>query len=158
MSQDKTPTPFEKEFQTLRELGKETFVLRGSTIIVYELPEEEMKTKGGLIIATDKRQLGGQSVEAHKLKVAKVLMTGPGYWTEPEWMPDSLQHMGGGYTPLDVKPGAIVILPQYSTSTISIFPGISKTTQNMLHMVKEDAILAYYPTEEAYELAKSKLN
>lgn len=151
MSQEKEPTPFEKEFQTLAELGPENFVLRGSNMIVYEMPEEELKTKSGLIIATDSRQLGGQSIEAHKLKVAKVLMTGPGYWQETE-------AGEAGYTPLDVKPGAIVILPQYSTATISVFPGITKTTQNKLHMVKEDSIIAYYPSEAAYILAKSKLN
>ena len=154
MSQEKSQIPFEKEFATLRELGQDTFVLRGSTIIVYEMPEEEIKTAGGLIMASDSRQVGGNSIEQHKLKVAKVLMTGPGYWGA---LPEGSGNQEG-YIPLDVKPGAIVILPQYSTSTISVFPGISKPTGNKLHMVKEDAILAYYPSEEAYLAAKSKLS
>jgi hypothetical protein len=154
-------TPFEKEFQMLRELGEKTFVLRGSTIIVYELPDEEIKTQGGLIIATDSKQVMGNSVEQHRLKVAKVLMTGPGYYQENLNYGDEGSHdhhIPGTYIPLEVKPGAIVILPQYSTSTVSTFPGILKPTSNKLHMVKEDSIVAYYPSEEAYELAKSKLN
>ena len=121
-------------------------------MIVYELPPEEIKTASGIIIASRSDQVHN-SMEANRLKVAKVLMTGPGYWTEgfgEDNTPD--------YIPLDVKPGAIVILPQYSTSALSTFPGILKPTENKLHLIKEDAILAYYPTQEAYELAKAKLN
>lgn len=138
---------FEKAFEALRAMGEQTFVLRGSTMIVWELPEEELKTSGGLIIATDSRQVMGNSVEQGRLKVAKVLMTGPGYYQDD-----------GTYLPLDIKPGAVVILPQYSTSPISVFPGIVRPTSNKLTMVKEDSVLAYYPSQEAYESAKRELN
>lgn len=143
MSQEETP--FEKEFTILRELGEEAFVLRGSNMIVYQLPDEEIKTKSGLILATDSKQVMGNSIEQNKLNVGKVLMTGPGYWN------------GEGYDPLEVKPGAIVVLPQYSTSPISVFPGIGKPTGNRLVMVKEDSIIAFYPSQEIYENTKRKL-
>jgi co-chaperonin GroES (HSP10) len=153
MSQDNQQTEFEKAFATLREM-KGSFFLRGSTIIVYELPDVEIKTEGGLVIVTNPNQVMGNSVEQHRLKVAKVLMVGPGYWS------DEAEFAGtqGSYLPVEVQPGAIVILPQYSTSTISVFPGINKPTGNKLHMIKEDSILAYYPSQEAYETALAKLN
>ncbi len=80
-------------------------------------------------------------------------MVGQGYWYE-------LDTSGpvGGYTPLEVQPGAVVVLPQYSTQLMSHFPGIQRPTGNKLAMVKMDQVLAYYPTQEAYEAAKSKLN
>lgn len=138
---------FGKEFTILRELGEEVFVLRGSTIIVEILDDEELKTKGGLIIATDSKQTRGDSVSAHRLQVGRVLMTGPGYDGDD-----------GEVIPLEVKPGAMVVLPQLSTTHLSMFPGIQRPTGNKLALVKEDNILCYYPTAEAYDLAKKKLN
>lgn len=138
---------FDKEFATLRELGQDVFVLRGATIIVEIQPEQELKTAGGLVLSAPSDHVRGNSVAAHKLDIGKVLMTGPGYWDEDK----------NCYEPLDVKPGAIVILPQYTTSILSMFPGIQRPTGNKLGMVKADSIVAYYPTPEAFELAQSKL-
>lgn len=137
---------FEKEFSKLREM--EGFVLRGSSIIVEILPDEEIKTAGGIIIATDNKQVKGNSVEQHKLQVGKVLMTGPGYWDDEN----------NTNEPLEVTAGAIVILPQYGTQYISIFPGIQRPTANKLGMIKMDQVMAYYKTPQAYEEAKAKLN
>lgn len=147
MSQDS----FRKEFETLRELGQSTFVLRGSTMIVELLPREEIKTSGGIIIASDSNQRLN-SVENHRVDVARVLMTGPGYYVEED------SENSGGYEPLEIGPGAIILLPQYSAQLLSHFPGIARPTKDKLALVKFDQVLAYYPSEEAYELAKSKLN
>jgi co-chaperonin GroES (HSP10) len=139
---------FTETFRRLRELGDSTFVLRGSTMIVEIIRDEELKTKGGIIIATDSRHTRGGSVEQHKLQVGRVLMTGKGYYDAET----------GTYEPLEVQPGSIVVLPQYSLQTISTFPGIQRPTENKLCMVKEADLLAYYTSEEAYTLAKAKLN
>lgn len=141
-------TTFTKEFNKLIELGSNVFVLRGSTIVVEILPDEEIKTAGGLVIATNSNHIRGNSVEAHKLKFGRVLMTGQGYWDE------ELK----GYVPLDVKTGAIVILPQYSTQFISTFPGIQRPTENKIALLKESDLLGYYPSEDAYQTAKAALN
>ena len=139
---------FEKEFSALRELGPEAFVLRGSSIIVEIMPDEEIKTAGGLIMATSTDHIKGNSIEQHKLRVARVLMVGEGYYDEEK----------EGYEPLDVKVGAVVIVPPYSPEYISVFPGIQRPTGNKLAFVKFAQILALFPSQEAYELAKSKLN
>lgn len=151
---------FEKEFATLRELGPKTFVLRGSTIIVEMQEPEEIVTKGGLVMASTSDHVRGNSTAAHRVEIGKVLMTGPGYWVEVEPVFDVTEGRlpGGRYEPLEVNPGAIVVLPQYSTQLMSHFPGIQRPTSNKLAMIKMDQVLAYYPTQEAYELAKKKLN
>lgn len=148
---------FEKQLATLRELGPETFVLRGSTLIVEIQEPEELKTAGGLVIAAPSDHTRGNTVNAHKVDIGKVLMAGQGYWNEGIEDGDIGSRLAG-YEPLEVQPGAIVMLPQYSTQLLSHFPGIQRPTGNRLAMVKMDQILAYYPSQEAYELAKSKLN
>lgn len=139
---------FSQEFERLRQLGSEVFVLRGSVILVEILPPEELKTEGGLVFVTDSNQIVGGSLNQHRLEVGRVLMTGPGYWDEEK----------KEYEPLEVKPGAIIILPQFSTQYISQFPGLLKPTCNRLATVRMDQVVGYYPTEEAYQRAKSVLN
>lgn len=151
---------FEKELAVLRELGPQIFTLRGSTLIVEIQEPEEIKTKGGIVLATTTDHAKGNSINAHKIEVGKVLMSGQGYWEDAgrldkeadAWIDE------GRFQPLECQPGAIVLLPQHSTQLISHFPGIQRPTGNRLAMVKMDQIVAYYPTPEAYELAKAKLN
>ncbi len=156
---------FEKELAALRAMGPEVFVLRGSTLIVEIQEPEEIKTKGGLIVAQHADHQKGQSVQAHRVDIGKVLMCGQGYWDQDIVIPGEIINettvtcsTRGGFTPLECQPGAIVILPQFSTQAMSHFPGIQRPTGNKLVMVKMDQILAYYPTSEAYENAKKKLN
>ncbi len=144
---------FEKELTALRKLGPETFVLRGSTLLVEIQEPEEIKTKGGLVLATHADHAKGHSVAAHRVEVGKVLMSGEGYWTEVAPC-DGESY----FEPLACQPGAIIILPQYATQLMSHFPGIQRPTGNKLAMVKMDQVLAYYPTQAAYEQAKKRLN
>lgn len=115
--------------------------IRGSTLLVEILPDHEIKTSGGLVMATDARHVRG-SLEEHKLRIGYVIATGEGYTMED-----------GVTLPLDVKPGSIVFLPKYAVSPISVFPGLNKLTEERVAMIKEDQVLAYYPTVEAYEKA-----
>lgn len=153
---------FAKELGVLTELGPETFVLRGSTLIVEILEPEEIKTKSGLVIAQDINHSRGNSVAAHRVEVGQVLMAGEGYWVEPIISSPSTGGAGsrqaGYFDPLPAQPGAVVVLPQYSTQLMSHFPGVQRPTNNKLAMVKMDQVLAYYPTQEAYNLAKEKMN
>lgn len=131
---------FEGDISRIQELG---FNLRGTAILAEILPEPELKTASGLIIATDADQRKGNSVNAHKLDVAKVLAVGPGdYDTETKT-----------YDPLDVKPGQVIIMNQYSYSAVSKLPGISKPLSNKLILVPTAGILATYPDMDTYEKA-----
>lgn len=146
---------FDKEFSQLRELS--TFKLRGSNIIVEIQPREEMRTKGGLHIVTDAQHTKGGSINAHMVDVGVVLMTGPGYWTEQEQNMTGTA-LKGFYEALEVQPGAVVIMPQHSAQLLSHFPGITRPTNNKLAMIKMDNVAGYYPSQEAYEQTKKKLN
>lgn len=134
---------FETFFKKLAETGSSTFVLRGGTLIVELLNEEELKSKGGIILSAPSSHARG-STEENRLHVAKVLMTGEGYEGE-----------NGERIPTEVKMGAMVILPKYAPQFVSVFPGISEPTNNKIALIKEEQILAYYPTQESYEAAKN---
>ncbi len=155
---------FENEIAALREMGPGTFVLRGSTLLVEIQEPEEIKTKGGLVLASSGDQRKGGTTEAHRIEVGKVLMAGQGYWNEEmnndivNSKAQTITLIRGGYEPLECQAGAIVLLPQFSTQLLSHFPGIQRPTGNKLALVKMDQILAYYPSQEAYEAAKAKLN
>jgi hypothetical protein len=147
---------FQKDFEILRELGPQTFVLRGSTLLVEILPKEDIKTASGLIIATPKDHIKGGSVTAHAVEIGRVLMSGQGYWDE-DANPELAGKHREGYLPLECQPGAIVVLPQYSITLMSHFPAIQRPTENKIAMVKMDQVLMYFPSVEAYETAKAKL-
>jgi len=132
---------FEADIARLKENGLK---LRGTAIIAELLPPPELKTASGLILHAPSDHVRGHSLNAHKLEVAKVLDTGPG-----EWDPDKQE-----YIPLDVAPGTIIVLNQYSYSLVSILPGLTKPLANKLVIVPASGIFASYPNEEAYEQAQ----
>jgi co-chaperonin GroES (HSP10) len=138
---------FEPAFTKLRELGDDSFVVRGSTIIAEILPEPEIKTASGLILTTPSDHVS-RSLADNRLKVAKVLMTGPGYYD-----PDTKT-----IEPLDVKPGAVILVPQFTAQNISLWPGLNQSAVDKLILVKEDNILCYYPSEEAFNRATEVMN
>lgn len=135
---------FKADFEKLSQIPG--FVIRGSTIIAEMMPEPEYKTAGGLIVSTPSDHLRG-TMRDNKLEAATVLAVGPGYWNE------ELKE----YEPLEVQPGAVVVLPQYAVQMISTFPGMTKPSGNKLVIVKMDSILLYYKDQESYRLAQESL-
>lgn len=127
----------------IKQLTDAGLTIRGTSILCEMLPEPELKTAGGLIIASDPGQTRGQSVEAHKLLAAKVLAVGPGSYVEDQ----------DKYIPLDIKPGQVVILNQYSYSLVSKLPGLRAPTANKLAITPASGIFAVYPSLEAYQQA-----
>lgn len=115
----------------------------GSTHIVEIIKDEELKSKGGIIISAPKAH-ARNGIEENRLLVGKVVFSGTGYYNDET----------GENDPLDIPPGAIVILPKYSLSLISVFPGIVEPTNDKLGMVKENQVLAFYKSVEDYNRAK----
>lgn len=133
-------------FKSLKEKAPESYTLRGSSILVEILRDEEIKTESGIVIAQDSKQVRG-SIDEHRLKVGRVLLVGEGYYDE-----------SGDTVPLDTAEDDIVILPKYSLSEISVWPGLHGTVNGRLAVIKEDAILFKYNGEEGYNAAKEILN
>jgi co-chaperonin GroES (HSP10) len=134
-------TKYSKFFTDLKEKG--ILKVPGSTLIVEILDKEELKSKEGIILSAPKSHVRG-SIEENRLDVGVVVYAGEGYFNEETKQLD----------PTDIKVGAVVLLPKYSMSLVSVFPGIQAPTQDKLALVKEAQILAYYETQDAYDKAK----
>lgn len=134
-------TKFQKFFSAVTEQG--LLKIRGATLVAEVLDDEELKSKGGLILSAPKEHARG-GVEENRLKVARIVAVGEGYLGE-----------NGESIPCDTKVGAIVILPKYSAQTVSIFPGLADMTNDKLVLLKEESILAMYETEENYNKARA---
>lgn len=128
-------------FSELKERG--LLKVPGSTLIVEILQKEELKSRGGIILDAPKNHVRG-GVEENRLDVGVVIFAGEGYFNEET---KELE-------PTDVKVGAVVVLPKFSMSIVSVFPGITAPTQDRLGMVKENQILAYYENESDYLKAR----
>lgn len=136
---DKITLQFAPAISRIIEAGK--LAVRGSTLIIEILPEVEVTTAGGIMLASSSKHVRG-SVDEHRLKIGYVIAVGEGYVDDT-----------GAVTPLDIQPGAIVFLPKYSISPISVFPGLNCLTEERVAMIKEDQVLAFYPSLNLFEAA-----
>jgi co-chaperonin GroES (HSP10) len=98
-------------FNKLRSVLPGFYQLFGSRILVEVLPEEELKTAGGLIVA--KSSSHRTDTEENKFTAAVVIAVGRGYFDDET----------GDDVPLDVKPGQVIEvvrtgLRRYSTHPI----------------------------------------
>lgn len=134
-------TRYQEYFTKLAE--KKLLQVPGSTLIVEIIRDEEVRSKGGIIISAPSNHARG-SIEENRLLVGKVVFSGEGYYNEET----------GGFDALDIPVGAIVVLPKYSMSMVSVFPGITEPTADKLGLVKENQILAFYASEKDYLEAK----
>lgn len=136
------------QFNRLNTEGKKLFTMRGNTILVEVLEEHlERVSEGGIIFAADAEQITGTTKEKTG-EVGLVLLVGEGYYDEKS--SDTI--------PLDLKPGNVVLLPRYSLSYYSFFPGLATFTKDKLAMCSEDEIRFVYQDLQAYEEAKKLLN
>lgn len=136
---------FSPEFNRLNESGK--FTLRGTQILVEVLKPQELKTASGIILSADIDQVKG-GIKAHTLEHGVVLAIGQGDYDFEK----------REYLPLDIKVGAVVVLPQYDKTVISMFPGMLKPTANKIAIVRAERVLGFYESEQEFEAAQKVIN
>jgi co-chaperonin GroES (HSP10) len=136
------------QFQRLQTDGAELFQLRGNRLLVEILPEEEIKTESGLIMAKGIKHARGGSIEEHKATIALVVYVGKGYFDDDT----------GEDVAMDVKPGDIILLSPMGLKFYSTFPGLKGFTQNTLAMTTDDNIHAIIPGLVALDKVKGLLN
>lgn len=120
--------------------------LRGDRMLVEKLPKEEFKTAGGLFINSSLSDHKSQ-IEMQRGELAIVLACGTGYVDED-----------GKEYEVDARPGTIILCNGFNYEHYSQFPGLAGYTQGSLAMVRERAVIASWPSLEAYNAYKAKLN
>ncbi len=137
---------FDKFTTLFKELGG-SVVLRGNALLIEAIEEdEEIVTKGGIIIAQDPNQVKG-GLGNDRPMVGLVLAVGEGYYDAET----------GKTTPLDIPVGAVVMHPPYSLTSMSTFPGMAGLTKN-LGIIGENEVHFFYKDREAYKKARGLLN
>ncbi len=133
-------------FNALQERLPNFYKLFGSRILVEVLPEEELKTAGGLIVAKSPTNFRTDT-EENKFTAAVVIAVGQGYYDDET----------GEETPLEVKPGQVVEVVRSGLRRYSNHPILgSQYSTGDLALVNEshvNTLLASSVTEYSDALA-----
>ncbi len=135
-----------ERFKKLEGVTKDVFTLEGDRMLVEIMPKEELKSAGGLIIASDATRYRTDTT-ANRPLIVVVLTTGPG-----DYDPDS-----GEYNEVEYKPGNVLFISDMSIKYLSDFPGIGATGQK-LGIVRPTETHISWPSFEAYEKFRNTLN
>lgn len=133
-------------FNALQERLPNFYKLFGSRILVEVLPEEELKTAGGLIVAKSPTNFRSDTQE-NKFTAVVILAVGKGYYNEET----------GEDVPLEVKPGQVVEVVRSGLRPYSNHPIIgSQYTNGDLALINDshiNGLLANSVTEYSDALA-----
>lgn len=115
---------------------KDKFVLNGNRILVEILPKEEMKTQGGIVIASD---LSGYKTQTEDKRPLMAMIVCCGDAVDEQW-----------------KPGMVCWITKHPTF-YSEFPGIG-ATENKLALITDDPndIHMSWENLSAYEAYKKE--
>jgi len=131
-------------FKALKETKPNFYQLFGSRILVEVLPEPEMKTAGGLVMASPGSNYRTDT-EENKFTAAVVLATGKGYYND-ETNED---------VPLEVKPGQVIEVVRSGLRKYSSHPvlGGQYTTGDLATTNESHVVGLLAESVEEYQLA-----
>lgn len=142
------PSKYEGAFRAMAQECSAAYQLYGGNILVEEIPEEELKSKGGLIIATGNKKSQIDGVEANKPCFVRVLAVGEGYYDE-----DGLD------VPVNVEPGDICLVGKLSVSWLSAFGNIfTHEGDARLGITNDSQIQMRFRGQAGYEAVFGVLN
>jgi co-chaperonin GroES (HSP10) len=142
-------------FKRLAEDAKDAYVLNGEFVLVESIPEEELKTKSGLIIASAKPNTQFNSINEQKPNWVRVIAVGEGYYTQDTAEDGTIVEKT---VPLDVQVGDIVLLPRISIHYFSIFGELEGYEADSVGLAKASEIQLRFHGQEGYERAFRCLN
>lgn len=141
----KEPEYFSR-FAKLQTEGADFFKLRGNKLLVEKMEVVERKTSGGIILASDSKQLRNNLAETES-QVSLVMLVGAGTVDE-----------NGEIERSDIQVGNIIITPPHSTVWYSTFPAIDDPVNNRIGIVHASEVSFVYRDVEAFQKAHGLLN
>lgn len=135
-----------KYLERFKKLQLGDLPLRGNRLIIELLPKIEVKTKGGLVLATSLNDHRTTTNE-NQADVAIVLAVGEGYYGDD-----------GEPVPLDIKVGNVILLTRFGIRAYSTFPGLSEYTADTIALCREADVHAAWPSIEAFKEYVDKLS
>lgn len=137
----KEPT-YVSSFFRLQTDGAHLFRLRGNDLLLEILEEDEIKSKGGIILATRDDQYKNSVREKEHL-FAIVLMVGSGF--EGESRPD-------------IEVGNLVYVPNFSVARYTQFPGLTEPVNQRIGRCLASEVKFLYKDIESFDKAQQLLN
>lgn len=133
-----------EKFKRLQD-HKDLYQLCGDRLLVEILPKEELKSEGGLIIATADNYR--TATKENQAILGVVLLVGEGYYDEAS----------GKDSPLNAKVGNIVLLSGMGIRHYSTFPGVNGYVPNTIGITRDSECHLIIPDFERYESLKAVL-
>lgn len=120
--------------------------LRGNRLLLELLPKPEVKSKGGIVIATSLTDHRSTTVE-NAADIAVVLATGEGYYDE-----------NGATVPLDLEVGNVVLISRFGMRTYSSFPGLNEYVADTIALARDSDVHAKWESLASFEAYIEALN
>jgi co-chaperonin GroES (HSP10) len=135
-----------ERFTALTEV-KESHELIADCILVEKLPEPERRTASGIIYGLDvKNQIG--TIAADRPHMVRVLAVGEGYYDEET----------GKTTPLNVKPGDVVLVSTSSVKWFSTFGDLRDYKPDTIGLSRESEIQWRFKGQDGFARVFEALN
>jgi co-chaperonin GroES (HSP10) len=148
------PSRYRTQFDRLATLDPKPYELTADYLLVERIPDEELKTKSGLILASVQTN-ALNTLTADKPQWARVLACGEGYYSLEE---DAEGNEVEKTTPLNAKPGDIVLVSKLSVKYFSLFGELDGYEPDSIGLTKESEIQLRFKGEEGYREAFASLN
>lgn len=132
------PSKYLEAFKSAKEQAGDVYELYGDALLVEKVPEEEMKTSGGIYIASNvKNQIG--NISDNKPFFVHVLAVGQGYYD-----------VDGKDVPVSVQPGDIILIGVNSVKWFSQLE-IPSYESFSVGLTRESEIQLKFKGQEAYK-------
>jgi co-chaperonin GroES (HSP10) len=123
-----------------------TLRLRGNRVLLELLPKPEVKSKGGLVLATSLNDHRA-TTEQNMADICVVLATGEGYYNDD-----------GTVVPLDLMPGNVVLVSRYGLKLYSNIPGLADYTGESIAIARDTDVHAVWKSAQEFERYIEALN
>lgn len=131
---------FLKVFTSLEATGNDFYHLIGDSLLVEEVPEEEVKTESGLILPSG-TQKQVDSFDDNRPMYVRVLAVGEGHYD-----------LNGKDVPLDTEMGDIGIVGKLSVEWFSTFAGLMCNVKgHRIGLMRESALKIRFRGQEGYD-------
>jgi co-chaperonin GroES (HSP10) len=127
-----------ERFKRLQD-ASDLYRLHGGRLLVEILPQQEIKSSGGIVLAAPKDFARGSTAESSRGTIAVVLLVGAGYIGA-----DGVEYA------IDAKPGSIILLNDFGLRCFSTLPGISDYVANSVALIDESHIQMSWESMEKF--------
>lgn len=131
---------FQGAFDFMRERCKDDYSVFGDMLLVEQIPDEEVKTASGIVIADSLRSARMDGMEVNKPLFCRILEKGEGFIDEK-----------GNEATVAAEVGDIVLIPQLSVLWFSKFGPLISSGSERIGITRESEIKIRFNGQKGYD-------